>query len=400
MVSPRPPTPLVLLLLSASLVAHARLVTLRNDVPRLDVDGNVIDCHSGMIVAKDNTFYLYGERYNDTVGIGPSPPLLFPKIVVYTSPDLANWTYQGYALDDWPTKPYGTFFTPWVVFNKATSQFVLWFNAYLNGCCNGNWGVATSRDGIHFTVVSMNVSGTYGGVDCNGLFVDDDGTAYNVYSSLAEGHKVSIETLDGNYTGVVPGGNLGLFPDGFVEGSVMWKRGSTYYVAYGECCCFCRAGSGVVVYSSTSVRGPWTRQPLDVNCELDKAGDVCGQGDPLIINAQGIGLSVIPLADGTVAYLWHGERWLSAPNNNPTCTNECQPCEEPADYVKGHGFMYWVPLNFSSNGTVQTFAPFVDAFTLDVAEEFGTAHLPGSPPATAVPAPLTPPPPPSVFELA
>jgi hypothetical protein len=32
-----------------------------------------------------------------------------------------------------------TFFTPWVTFNKATGLFVLWFNAYLQGCCNGNW---------------------------------------------------------------------------------------------------------------------------------------------------------------------------------------------------------------------------------------------------------------------
>jgi hypothetical protein len=68
-------------------------------------------------------------------------------------------------LNDWPTKPYGTFFTPFAVFNAATNQFVLWFNAYLNGCCNGGWGVATSTNGINFTLVSLNETGQYPLVD-------------------------------------------------------------------------------------------------------------------------------------------------------------------------------------------------------------------------------------------
>ena len=39
-----------MILLAALLpaIVVARLVTLRNDLPRLDNDGNVIDCHSGM----------------------------------------------------------------------------------------------------------------------------------------------------------------------------------------------------------------------------------------------------------------------------------------------------------------------------------------------------------------
>ena len=121
------------LLLAAPAPAAAKVVTVRNDVPRLDTDGNIIDCHSGNIIAVDGIFYMIGEHYGNSSGMGPSPPLLFPKIVVYTSPDFESWTFRGFALHDWPTKPYGTFFTPWVVYNKATSTFVLWFNAYLHG---------------------------------------------------------------------------------------------------------------------------------------------------------------------------------------------------------------------------------------------------------------------------
>ena len=154
----------LLALLVAQLPAAATplAVTLRNDVPRLDVDGKIIDCHSGMILAVNGVFYMYGEHYGNSTGDGPSPPLLFPKIVVYTSPDLQAWTFRGFVLSDWPTKPYGTFFTPWAVYDKASQTFVLWFNAYLNGCCAGNWGVATSKDGISFVALSLNTGGAYG----------------------------------------------------------------------------------------------------------------------------------------------------------------------------------------------------------------------------------------------
>ncbi len=364
--------------------AAARNVTISNSLPRLDTSGAIIDCHSGMILAVNGTFFMYGEHYGNSTGFGPSPPAIWPKIVVYTSPDMSAWTYQGEALADWPTKPYGTFFTPWATLNKATGQVVLWFNAYLAGCCNGNFGVATSADGIHFTVVSLNTTGGYAVEDCNSLFVDDDGTAYVAATSEAEDHRVSIDVLDGAYTGMA-GKNLGLFPDHYVEGSMLFRRGDKVYVAYGSCCCFCRGGSGWVVYSAPGVAGPWTRQPLDLNCRRTDSGDVCGAygertGDPLIIQAQGIGLSEIPLADGTTALLWHGERWLSAANNNPSCPDECQPesgnCAEPADYIKGQGFSYWIPLQFDAEGNILPFADFVDSFTLDVADSFGVEHLP------------------------
>jgi hypothetical protein len=55
------------------------------------------------------------------------------------------------------------------------------------------------------------------------------------------------------------------------------------------------------------------------------------------------------------------------------------PPINPTEQVKGHSFSYWIPLAFDdATGDVLPFAPFVDSFTLDVAEGFGTAHLPGS----------------------
>jgi hypothetical protein len=222
-------------------------------------------------------------------------------------------------------------------------------------------------------------------VDCNALLIDDDGKAYLAYTSEAQDHHVSIETLNDDWTALQPGGNLGLFPDRYVEGAVLFKRKGVYYMGYGSCCCFCRAGSGWVVYSAPSIHGPWTRQPYDLNCNSTDPAKLCGgygdrDGDPLTIAAQGIGMSLIPLADGSTAYLWQGERWLSAAGNNPTCPDECRAqtgeCAESPGYVKGQGFSYWAPLEFSGEAVVP-FRPFVKEFVLDVAQGFGTAHLPG-----------------------
>ncbi len=41
----------------------------------------------------------------------------------------------------------------------------------------GNFGVAQSSNGTHFTIVSLNQTGKYSLVDGNALFVDDDGSA-------------------------------------------------------------------------------------------------------------------------------------------------------------------------------------------------------------------------------
>eukprot|EP01116_Phalansterium_solitarium_P009479 TRINITY_DN23637_c0_g1_i1.p1 TRINITY_DN23637_c0_g1~~TRINITY_DN23637_c0_g1_i1.p1 ORF type:complete len:367 (-),score=110.95 TRINITY_DN23637_c0_g1_i1:137-1237(-) len=332
-------------------------VTLRNDELRVDTDGNIIDCHTGMLLFHNGTWFLYGERYEDHTGMQPP----WPQLHVYTSPDLTTWTHQGPMLNG---NPVGSFMTPYVVYNKATQMFVGWFNGYVGGCCSGGFGVSKSPDGIHFDIVTTDLQPKYPSVDCNGLFVDDDGTGYVLYSSLSADHKQSIAKLTPDYLGL-SGENYGLFPDRYVEGSGLFKRNGVYYVMYGSCCCFCRGGSGQVVYTATNITGPWVRQAgfadqgTDINC-YNSSLSLCGAyGDvvagDIIVPAQGIYVSTLPSADGPV-YLWTAERWLSAPFNNPTCPDECQPqqgqCAVDPRYVKGHGFPFWYPLQFDDNGRV------------------------------------------------
>ena len=74
-------------------------VTIRNDAPRRAVDGSYVDAHDGMILEHEGTYYLYGEAYgNQTLGT-QYPWADWPRLAVYTSPDMVSWTYRGPVLE-------------------------------------------------------------------------------------------------------------------------------------------------------------------------------------------------------------------------------------------------------------------------------------------------------------
>ena len=69
-------------------------------------------------------YYLYGEHYGNTNGMGKD----LPKIGVYSSATMESGTWVNHGhLDElgnwtWPTKPHGTFFTPWAVVHPKTNK--------------------------------------------------------------------------------------------------------------------------------------------------------------------------------------------------------------------------------------------------------------------------------------
>ena len=146
-----------------------RTVTLHNDRPRRAVDGTYVDAHDGRILEHNGTYYLYGEAYGNRTLATPYPWPDYPRLAVYTSPNLVDWTYRGPVLTR--EQVGGTLWIPNVIYHAASKRFVLWFGA-------GGWGTATSEDGIHFTpAVLHQVSrlGAHAGTDGTGVFVDDDG---------------------------------------------------------------------------------------------------------------------------------------------------------------------------------------------------------------------------------
>ncbi len=89
-----------------------------------------------------------------------------------------------------------------------------------------------------------------------GIFVDDDGTAYLIYTSIVNNHAMSIERMTSDYTATEgAAGSSGLFGDRSVEAPAMFKRGGVYYAVFGQCCCYCGGGSPVTVYTASSPLG-------------------------------------------------------------------------------------------------------------------------------------------------
>jgi hypothetical protein len=108
--------------------AIARLV-IRNDVPRLAVDGSQIDCHSGNIVYHGGQYVMVGEMYKNC-GKANETPCLYPKIVTYSSPDLEHWIFRGEALGGvYPNAPFGVQNTPWIL--PPNTNNVNW---YVHAC--------------------------------------------------------------------------------------------------------------------------------------------------------------------------------------------------------------------------------------------------------------------------
>ena len=98
---------LPLLLCCGLYAASATPVTIYNNASRVDVNGNIIDCHSGLslghivlclcslltstagnIVKFGDTFFMYGEYYGNSTGFDTNNA---PTLSCYTSPNMVDW---------------------------------------------------------------------------------------------------------------------------------------------------------------------------------------------------------------------------------------------------------------------------------------------------------------------
>ena len=159
-----------------------------------DTDGNPINAHGGGLLYHEGTYYWYGEYKKgktilpewatwecyrtDVTGVG-----------CYSSRDLLNWKFEGIvlpAVKDDPNHdlhPSKVLERPKVIYNKKTGKFVMWAHVesadYSKACA----GVAVSDSPAGpFTYL-----GSFRPNDAMSrdqtVFVDDDGRAYQFYSS-------------------------------------------------------------------------------------------------------------------------------------------------------------------------------------------------------------------------
>jgi hypothetical protein len=296
----------------------SRLAHVNNRDPRYDASGAIVDAHDGGLEYFAGRFYWYGTAYGATDGFSAANAFR-----VYSSPDLTRWTPHGDIL---PDRPAGVYYRPHVAYCAATARYVLWYNWYPT-LWEGQYGVAVSETPQGpFRIVGERVAVRHAQPGDHGLFVDDDGAAYLIYTSIAEGHAISVERLTPDYCASA-GESSGLLSRGD-EACALFKRGATYYALFDSCCCFCPWGSGAKVFTAASPLGPYTFRG-NINRQPSPCGDVP------IINAQQAHVARLPSTGGPL-YTWTADRWGSR-----------------LDGVKGHDFQFWsAPLEFADDGSI------------------------------------------------
>ena len=210
--------------------------TITNVIPRQDIAGEIIDAHDGCLQFFDGCYYLYGTAYGNSSGFS-----INNRFRVYSSPDLMRWTFQGELLKE-PSD--GVYYRPYVVFNPSTHKYVLFYNRYPK-LWDGRLGVATSETPVGpFTIANPDVQVSQAKFQPGdgSPFVDDDGTAYFIYTVIAQDHAIRVEQLTADYL-TSTGKTSGVLARGS-EAPVMFRRNGIYYALFDKCCCFCPGGSG------------------------------------------------------------------------------------------------------------------------------------------------------------
>jgi hypothetical protein len=335
---------LVAIVLLTGFLSYGDTITISNINPRKDAQGNIIDAHDGRLIKFGKQYYIYGTVYGKTTGMTSN------YFRSYSSPDLVQWTKNDTLLKgQTPVLE----FRPHVVYNRSTKKYVLFFNWYLPGTFNGEVGVATSdRPEGPFAIKTDSLHLSNGSPGDYNILLDYDDNAYIVYTSIAAGHLQFVQKLTGDYLTIASQTTYQVTTTGCTEAAAFFKRDGIYYIALGECCCFCSQGAGAQVYTAKSPMGPYTLVS-DINRNA---------GNSIIIPAQQTFITEIPVSGG-MAFLWMGDRWFSAPNGD----GAAHSCGDAYSGTKGWDFQYWSPpLSFDTNGTIGNLTNFYNQFKLDL----------------------------------
>jgi beta-galactosidase len=216
-----------------------------------DQNGDLINAHGGGMLYQNDTYYWYGEKRGQLASEG---------INVYSSKDLYNWKAEGMALTK-STDPQseiavgGLMERPKVIYNPRTKQYVMWFHLELPG-----QGYKAARAGV---AISDKVTGPFRYVNSfrpNGhmsrdmtLFVDDDGSAYHIYSAR-ENYDLRIAKLTDDYLSASQADTL-LFSK-HQEAPALFKKDGQYYMITSGCTGW--APNQASMHVAQSLFGPWT----------------------------------------------------------------------------------------------------------------------------------------------
>ncbi|MEI6049546.1 MAG: glycoside hydrolase family 43 protein [Bacteroidota bacterium] len=332
-----------------------------------DNNGVHINAHGGGIIYYKDKYYWFGEHKI----AGNSGKSAQVGVSCYSSKDLYNWKDEGIALKVIENDPGNeiekgcTLERPKVIFNKKTGKFIMWFHLELKGkgydAARSAVAVSDNIEGpyrylksfrpnarywpvnvkpCHLKPVADSIKNSYcGGKGClpahpdtlnllgrdfiNGqmardmnLFVDDDGSAYHIYSS-EENSTLHISKLTDDYLSY-SGKYIRLFADRYMEGAALFKYNGKYYIIASDCTGWDPNAARSAV--ADSVFAQWT----------EMKNPCIGQDSALTFYSQST--FVLTVQGKKDALIFIGDRW--APKN-------------PID-----GRYVWLPLFFENDRPV------------------------------------------------
>ncbi len=313
----------------------------------LDDQGVAINAHGPGFLFHEGVYYWFGEhkiagRAGNAAHVG---------VHVYSSRDLYRWKDEGIALavSDDPAHDLARgciIERPKVVFNAATRRFVMWFHHEPRdgGYAGARSGVAVAERpagpyrflgtfrpnaGIWPENVSEDQRRPLDAAEAEALarlelpggplpyypkrtlfrrdfaggqmardqtlFVDDDGSAYHVYSSEANG-TLHISLLSDDYTR--PAGRYArVFPGRFHEAPSLMKWRGRYFLFSSSCTGWAPNEARVSV--ADSIWGPW-----------EELGNPClGKGSEIANTFGSQAAYVLPVAGNRDAFIFIADRW-------------------------------------------------------------------------------------------
>lgn len=309
-----------------------------------DHTGTHINAHGGGVLFHNGLYYWYGEHkiggnLGNTAQVG---------VGCYSSNDLYNWKNEGIALkviDSDPTHDIAKgciLERPKVIYNAKTKKFVMWFHLELKdkGYYAARSGVAVSDQPtgpftfvksfrpnpgywpvnvqpFHKKPVGPTVKDSYcGGKGClpaspdsvnllgrdfkggqmardMNLFVDDDGSAYHIYSS-EENSTLHVSKLTDDYLSY-SGEYVRLFSGRYMEGAALFKRKGKYYIIASDCTGWDPNAARSAV--ADKIFGHWTER-----------GNPCvGKDAELTFHSQST--FVLPVQGMPDMFIYLGDRW-------------------------------------------------------------------------------------------
>lgn len=324
-----------------------------NDSFWQDTDGNNIYSQGGGIFRFGDKYYWYGVEYKNASEYAEDPSIggeassenrAFVGFTCYSSTDLVNWDFEGYAMT---SESDGMEDAGWVgrmgvAYNENTGKYVLVSQKY-PGIMFATSG--TPEGPFKYEKLLENVPYfTNGSTGDQTLFQDDDGKAYLICSS-AEGRQYlyvaplrESDFLDIDSENVVmiyrdstrqyidENGETAVKDKGGIEGNSLFKYNGHYYFTGSDL--YGWNSSRVYVLESADITGPYNIQPIGEEKNLPYI--MRNVSDNYAHNSQaGFYVTVHGTEHDTVLYC--GDRWANFANN-------------------GLGYNQWVPLSFDENG--------------------------------------------------